>query len=99
MSISFCSVAADERFSNSTLITAAPANVATNPGSTPTSSSGGSGYCNNNGNNGNGNGNCNSNTIVNNVGKSSADRLSSTSKIAIGITVPVVVLALAGFLW
>jgi hypothetical protein len=54
-----------------------------------TASSGG----NNNNNDGN-----NQNVNVN-VGKSSADDLSSRSKIATGVTVPLVVLALAGFLW
>lgn len=66
--------------------------------STPTSSSGGSSNSNGNGN-GNGNGNSNSNTQTVNVGKSSADSLLSPSKITISVTIPIVVLALAGFLW
>jgi hypothetical protein len=66
-------------FSNSILVTAAPA--------TQTATSGG-----------NTNNNNNNNNIIN-VGKSSADGLSNPSKIAIGVSIPLVVLVVAGFLW
>jgi hypothetical protein len=70
------------------LITADPA--------APTSSNGGN--CNgNDSGSGTGDGNCNN--IIINTPKDSANGLSSLAKIAIGITVPVVVLALASFLW
>jgi hypothetical protein len=65
-------------FSNSILVTAAPA--------TQTATSGGNTNNNNN------------NNIIN-VGKSSADGLSNPSKIAIGVSIPLVVLVVAGFLW
>jgi hypothetical protein len=62
----------------------------------PTSSNGGSCDGNNNGS-GIGDGNCN--TVIINTSKGSANGLSSPAKIATGVTVPIVVLALVSFLW
>jgi hypothetical protein len=71
------------------LITADPA--------APTSSNGGNSNGNGSGN-GNGDGDGDGNTIIINIPKSSANGLSSPAKITIGVTVPVVVLALVSFL-
>jgi hypothetical protein len=70
--------------SNSVSTAAAPANTATSPGSTQTSSGGG---------------NTNTNTNIVNVNGSAQPGRSNISKIAIGVTVPVVLLGLAGFWW
>jgi hypothetical protein len=68
------------------------ASTTSSSSSTPTPSSAGNGS-------GNGTGNGNGNVQGVDIGKSSADGLSGPSKIAIGVTVPAAVLALAGFLW
>lgn len=73
-------------FSNSIFIAVIPAT------STPSNSGSGNG-------DGDGDGNGSGNTIIVNIGKSSANGISSPSKIAIGVTVPALVIGLAGFLW
>jgi hypothetical protein len=85
LGISFYFCRSESNISNLILIKAVPP--------TPTASNGGNGNGNGNGINGNGT------TQIVNTGKSSADGLSSLSKIAIGVIVPVALVALAGFLW